>query len=54
MKLIVQYNINDVYAEKEFIGDNPVDLVAEAKKDDLFKQCTSATFEIIEDDDGAQ
>lgn len=55
MKLIVQYVINEEYfVEKDFIGDDEVALVEEAKKDSLYKQCTSATFEIIEEDDGAQ
>lgn len=54
MKLIVEYTVEGVILEKEFNGDNPVDLIAEAKKDVLFKQCTSATFDIIEEDDGTQ
>ena len=54
MKLIVEYIIDDVVAKKEFVGDNELDLVTEAKQHALFKQCTSAVFEIIEEDDGAQ
>lgn len=55
MKLIVQYVINEEYfAEEEFIGEDPVALVEEAKKHPFYKQCTSATFEIIEEDDGTK
>lgn len=55
MKLIVQYVINnDCYAEKEFIGDDEIALVTEAKQDPLYKQCTSAIFDILEEDDGTK
>lgn len=55
MKLSVQYNIDhDIYVEKEFIGDDRMALEEEAKNHPLFKQCTSAIFEIIEEDDGDQ
>jgi hypothetical protein len=54
MKLIVEYTVEGIVLEKEFNGDDPIALVEEAKADVLFKQCTNATFEIIEEDDGAQ
>jgi hypothetical protein len=55
MKLIVQYVINEEYfVEEEFIGEDEIALVTEAKNHPLYKQCTSATFDIIEEDDGAQ
>lgn len=54
MKLMVEYTIDGFIVKKEFEGEDPVALVEEAKKTELFKQCTSATFEIIEEDDGTQ
>ena len=54
VKLIVEYVVDGFVVEKEFTGEDEVALVTEAKQHELFKQCTSATFEIIEEDNGTQ
>lgn len=54
VKLMVEYTVEGVVLVKEFEGEDPVALVEEAKADVLFKQCTSATFDILEEDDGTK